>query len=212
MPNNRLTFGLAERIILPGAAMSTSNDLQSLLNQLSEESLQKLRDYAEYLKWRESQAQSHRAWTFNFVEHFSSAQPGAERDAAGLEIKVGDATCAGVTRAALWEHPPLTGAARLSYVVPIPPNLRGLKLRFAIGIRDGAELPPDRYVAFRVMVNDWKLWSAVKNSHRWDGYEVKMPELSSDVARIEFITDGLGDHRWNWAVWAEPELVGETVK
>ena len=64
-------------------------------------------------------------------------------------------------------------------------------------------------MAFRVTVNDWKLWSAVKNSQRWDEYEIKMPSLSSDVVRIEFITDGLGDHRWNWAVWGQPELVGE---
>ncbi len=189
-----------------------NNDLPSLLSTLSQESLDKLRDYAEYLKWREQQAQSARAWTYNFIEHFGSAQRGAERDAAGLEIKVGDATCGGEARSSLWEHPPLSGAAQVSYVVPIPPNLRDLKLRFGIGIRDGAELPPDRYVAFRVRVNDWKIWGAVKNSHRWDDYEVKMPELSSTVARIEFVTDGLGDHRWNWAVWGAPELVGEMAR
>ena len=192
--------------------MTTPNELNALLSQLSEENLQKVREYAEYLQWRAAQTQARSAWTYNFIEHFASAERRAERDAAGLEIQVADATCGGVARAALWEHPPLSGAAKVGYVVPIPSNLRGLRLRFAIGIRDGAELPPDRYVAFRVMVNDWKLWSAVKNSHHWDEYEVTMPELSSDVARIEFITDGLGDHRWNWAVWGEPTLVGEGIK
>ena len=191
--------------------MAISNELSSLLNRLSEENLQKVRDYAEYLEWRESQTHTHSTWTYSFIEHFVNAECGAERDSAGMETKIADAECAGETRPALWEHPPLSGAARISYAVPIPSNLRGLRLRFAIGIRDGAELPPDRYVAFRVMVNDWKLWSAVKNSHRWDDYEVVMPELSSDVARIVFVTDGLGDHRWNWAVWGEPRLVGENV-
>ncbi len=191
--------------------MTISNELSTLLSQLSEENLQKVRDYAEYLQWRESQSQVRHAWTYNFIEHFASAERGAERDSAGLEIKIADASCAGETRAALWEHPPVSGAAQVGYVVPIPSKLRGLRLRFAIGIRDGAELPPDRYVAFRVMVNDWKLWSAVKNSHRWDEYDVVMPELSSDVARIVFVTDGLGDHRWNWAVWGEPRLIGENV-
>ncbi len=186
-------------------------DLNDLLNSLTPESRDKLREYAEYLLWQEQQGRSSRAWAFNFVEHFDGAQQIAEKDSAGMEIKVGDATCGGVTRAALWEHPPLSGAARVSYAVPIPKSLRGLKLRFAIGIRDGAELPPDRYVAFRIRVNDWKLWSAVKNSHRWEEHEVKMPELASDVARIEFVTDGLGDHRWNWAVWGTPELVSQTV-
>ncbi len=192
--------------------MTTTIDLTSILNQLSEDNLQKVLDYAEYLAWLESRAQTRRAWTYNFIEHFGNAHRGAERDAAGLEIKVADATCGAVTRAALWEHPPLSGAAKIGYAVPIPASLRRLKLRFAIGIRDGAELPADRYVAFRVVVNDWKLWSAVKNSHRWDEYEVEMPELASDVARIEFITDGLGDHRWNWAVWGEPRLEGESAK
>ncbi len=189
----------------------TNNELLTLIGELSDESVEKLREYAEFLRWREQQGESKQNWTYNFIEHFSGAERGAERDSAGLEIKVGDATCGGVTRVALWEHPPASGAAKVSYVVPVPPKLRGLTLRFAIGIRDGAELPPDRYVAFRVTVNDWKLWSAVKNSHRWDDYEVVMPELSSDVARIVFVTDGLGDHRWNWAVWGEPRLVGENV-
>jgi hypothetical protein len=189
--------------------MTTTTDLTAVLDRLSAESLQKVLDYAEYLSWRESQANARHAWSYDFIEHFGTADRGAERDSAGLEIKIADASCGGVTRASLWEHPPLTGGARVGYTVPIPTTLRRLKLRFAIGIRDGAELPADRYVAFRVSVNDWKLWSAVKNSHRWDEYEVEMPELASDVARIVFITDGLGDHRWNWAVWGEPRLEGE---
>lgn len=65
------------------------------------------------------------------------------------------------------------------------------KLKFSIGIRDGAELPDDRCVAFRVLVNGWKLWSTVKNAHAWEEHEVVMPRLGSDVVRIEFVTDGL---------------------
>lgn len=192
--------------------MTTLNELIAQIGQLSEENQQQVLDYVEYLKWRESRSEARQGWTYSFIEHFAGADRGAERDSAGLEIKTADATCGGRTLAALWEHPPLAGAAKISYAVPIPSDLSKLKLRFAIGIRDGAELPADRYVAFRVAVNDWKLWSAVKNSHRWDEYEVEMPELASDVARIVFITDGLGDHRWNWAVWGEPRLEGEKRK
>lgn len=148
-------------------------------------------------------------WTFDFVKHFAQAEVGAQRDRAGLEVKAEDATCQGVTKPALWEHPPLSGAGIISYAVPIPPQLRALRLKFFVGIRDGSELPQDRYIAFRVIVNGWKLWSVVKNARAWEEYTVNMPELASDVARIEFQTDGLGDHRWNWAVWGEPRLVGE---
>jgi hypothetical protein len=103
----------------------------------------------------------------------------------------------------------MSGSAHVGYVVPIPSGLRQVKMKFSIGIRDGSELPADRFVAFRVLVNGWKLWSTVKNSHPWEEHEIKMPQLSSDVARIEFVTDGSGDNRWNWAVWGEPRLEGE---
>jgi hypothetical protein len=189
--------------------MSIDEHITSMLQQLSEENIQKVRDYVAFLQWREQQAATRGVWKFDFVEHFAEAERGAERETAGIEIKTADATCGSETRVALWEHPPLVGAAFIRYAVPIPSGVRALKLSFAIGIRDGAELPPDRYVAFRVAVNGWKLWSAVKNSQAWDEYEVAMPELSSDVARIEFITDGLGDHRWNWAVWGEPKLIAD---
>ncbi len=189
--------------------MPIAEDISRLYGELSEENQRRVREYIEYLQWRESRSEPRQGWSFDFIEHFSGAERRAERDPAGLEVKIADATCGGDKRVALWEHPPLSGAARVGYVVAIPGHLRDLRLKFAIGIRDGAELPPDRYVAFRVMVNDWKLWSAVKNSHRWDDYEVALPELSSDVVRIEFITDGLGEHRWTWAVWGEPRLTGE---
>ena len=179
--------------------MVTIDEITALLQGLSAENLERVRAFAESLR-RDAPAA---AWSFDFLEHFRDATP------AGMEVKVADASCANVTRPALWEHPPMSGSATVGYLVPIPAGLRQVTLKFAIGIRDGAELPSDRFVAFRVLVNGWKLWSAVKNSRAWEEHAVKMPQLSSDMARIEFITDGLGDNRWNWAVWGEPRLEGE---
>ena len=181
--------------------MATIEQITAILKNLSAASLGEILALAEALRKKETRAS---AWSFDFVENFSDSTR------SGMEIKVAGATCAGVTRAALWEHPPMTGVASVGYLVPIRTGLKQIKLNFAIGIRDGAELPADRYVAFRVLVNGWKLWSTVKNSHDWEEHEIKMPQLSSDVARIEFITDALGDNRWNWAVWGEPCLEGDT--
>lgn len=167
-----------------------------------------MHDYAAALL-AERAAALGRAWEFDLIAHFNEAKVSAQRDRAGMEVKVDFAVCGGVTRRALWEHPPLTGAAVVSYAIPIPQHLSALSLKFYAGIRDGAQLPNDRFIAFRLSVNGWKLWSVVKNSHVWEEYTVAMPELASDVARIEFQTDGLGDHRWNWAVWGEPRLVAE---
>lgn len=187
--------------------MSERQELNQLLAELSDAQIARVRAFAESLRDVSPDAQD--AWTFDFVEKFGQAKISAQRDHAGMEVKVADATCDGVTKRALWEHPPLSGAAIISYAVPIPPHLHALKLKFFIGIRDGSQLPSDRYIAFRVMVNNWKLWSAVKNSRAWDEYTVTMPELASDIARIEFQTDGLGDHRWNWTVWGEPKLIAD---
>ncbi len=187
--------------------MSEREELNQLLAQLDDAHIARTRAFVESLLHATRDAQN--AWTFDFVEKFAQAKISAQRDRAGMEVKAEDATCDGVTKRALWEHPPLAGAAIVSYAVPMPPRLRGLKLKFFVGIRDGSQLPNDRYIAFRVLVNNWKLWSAVKNSRGWDEYTVAMPELASDIARIEFQTDGLGDHRWNWAVWGEPKLIAE---
>lgn len=180
--------------------MATLEEITLILENLSDASLDQILALAQTLLAKEAHAST---WAFSFLDHFSEATR------TGMEIKIADAACAGVMRRALWEHPPMSGLASVGYIVPIPTGLRQVKIKFAIGIRDGAELPADRYVAFRVLVNGWKLWSTVKNSHTWEEHEIKMPQLSSDVVRIEFITDGLGDNRWNWAVWGEPRLEGE---
>ncbi|MCC7163296.1 MAG: hypothetical protein IT331_12450 [Anaerolineae bacterium] len=187
--------------------MSERDDLNRLVANLTDTQVAQVYGYIQRLLGAGESADAH--WTFDFVQEFGQAEIGAQRDRAGMEVLAAEATCDGVAKPALWEHPPLSGAAIVSYAVPIPPQLRTLKLKFFVGIRDGSELPPDRYIAFRVIVNGWKLWSAVKNERAWDEYTVNMPELASDVARIEFQTDGLGDHRWNWAVWGEPRLMGD---
>jgi len=180
--------------------MTTIEEITALLKDLSPDSLETVRALIESLREKDARAVK---WSFDFLEHF------AEATRAGMEIKVAEAICAGETRRALWEHPPMSGSARVDYLVAVPEGVRLARLRFAIGIRDGSELPADRFVAFRVIVNGWKLWSTLKSSRAWEEFDVRMPHLSSDVARIEFVTDGLGDNRWNWAVWGEPRLEGE---
>jgi hypothetical protein len=192
--------------------MNSASDLEQALANLSVDELDAVREYIEYLKWKRaaSAPTPHtEQWSYDFVENFAQADQTAARDASGMELRIAPATCGGTTRTALWEHPPVRGSAVITYAVPIPPDQHRLALRFATGIRDGAELPNDRFVAFRVLVNGWKLWSAVKNSHAWEEFRVELPAINSDVMRVQFETDGLGDHRWNWAVWGEPKLVSE---
>lgn len=186
----------------------------SQLESLTPESLAELGRFIEYLKWKQAPSPAAgvgQSWAFDFVEHFRRAVLTADYDPAGMEVQVGEAACAGDSRMALWQHPPVQGSAIVEYQVPVPANVNKLRLRFATGIRDGSQLAEGNLVAFRVFVNDWKIWSGTQRIRDWKEHEIDMPTLPGDVARIQFVTDGLGNHEWAWAVWGEPRLVGEVL-
>jgi len=186
---------------------------------LNEQSLTQLSQYIGYLKWQEELwnslldeevATPNQAlvWQYDFVEAFPSARRAATRTPDMLEIKVGLASCGMVQQMALWEHPPVSGAAVCEYTVQVPAELNTLKLRFAVGIRDGALMEGENVCAFRIYVNGVRVWSATKQTNPWERYVIDLPSLTGQPVVVQFITDGLGDNRWNWAVWGEPVLLG----
>lgn len=194
--------------------MSNLEHIVAELESLEPESLAELARFVEYLKWKQGPApsgSSGQPWAFDFVEHFRRAIVSADHNPAGMEVQVGEATCAGDSRMALWQHPPVQGWSVVEYQVPVPSGAGDLRLSFATGIRDGSQLAEGNVVAFRLFVNDWKIWSDVQHARYWKDHEIVMPTLPGDVARIQFVTDGLGNHQWAWAVWGEPKLVGEII-
>jgi hypothetical protein len=182
------------------------------LESLTPESLAELALFIEYLKWKQgpSPAQiARQPWTFDFVEHFRRAVVTADHDPAGMEVQIGETTCSGESRMALWQHPPVQGSANVEYQVPVPTGVSNLQLNFATGIRDGSNLAEGNVVAFRIFVNGWKIWSDTQHVRHWKVHQIPMPSVAGDVARIQFVTDGLGNHRWAWAAWGDPELTGQ---
>ena len=189
------------------------------IDDLNEQSLTQLSQYISYLKWQEelwnglldeeaaTPGQSI-VWQYDFVEAFPAARRAATRTADLMEIKVGLASCGMVQQMALWEHPPVSGAAVCEYTVQIPNDLNMLKLRFAVGIRDGALMEGENVCAFRIFVNGVRVWSATRQRNAWERYTIDLPSLTGQEIVLQFITDGLGDNRWNWAVWGEPVLLG----
>jgi hypothetical protein len=185
---------------------------------LSEESLFQLSQYISFLKWQEEQWRSPDAWgedgslrtswVFDLIEHFHAARQSATSDPAGMEIKLGPASCGGVIRQAIWQHPPAAGLSVLEYQFRAPADVDLLKLRFAVGVRDGALLSADNQVAFRLRLNGRPLWSHLKAEVGWENFVLDLPSLAGQEAILQLITDPLGNSRWNWAVWAEPQLLG----
>lgn len=194
--------------------MTSLERIVEQLDSLSTESLTELTRFIEYLRWKqglETMRAGGQPWAFDFVEHFRRAVVSADHDPAGMEIQVSEAECEGESRMALWQHPPVQGSAIVEYQVPVPPEVAKLRLSFATGVRDGSQLAEGNVIAFRIFVNDWRIWSDTQHARRWREHEIAMPSMPGDVARVQFVTDGLGNHRWAWAVWGEPRLVGEIV-
>jgi hypothetical protein len=202
---------------------------------LSEESLQQLSQYIAFLKWQEEQwrawdddelrfdqedepaapratpAGRPSRWVFDLIERFDQATVTATQTTHGMEVRVAPAVCALEQRLSIWQHPPAAGAAVVQYQLDVPADVARLRFRAKAGIRDGSLIAesPDNFVAFRFYVNGVRLWSTTKNSVAWDDVSVDLPTLAGQPVTIQLVTDGLGDARWNWAVWGTPLLIGE---
>jgi hypothetical protein len=209
------------------AAMSTYDARQETIDailrriaDLNEQSLTQLSQYISYLKWQEElwhslldeEAQpgpnQSLIWQYDFLEGFPAARKVSTRSPDLMEIKVGLAACGMVQQMALWEHPPVIGSAVCEYQLHVPREVDSLRMRFAVGIRDGALMEGENWCAFRIYVNGVRLWSTTKQSNEWERFLIDVPSLGGQDIVVQLITDGLGDNRWNWAVWAEPQLLG----
>ncbi len=202
------------------ARQETIDAILRRIADLNEQSLTQLSQYISYLKWQEElwhslldeEAQpgpnQSLIWQYECLEGFPSARKASTRSADLMEIKVGLATCGMVQQMALWEHPPVIGSAVCEYQLHVPREVESLRLRYAVGIRDGALMEGDNWCAFRIYVNGVRLWSTTKQSNEWERFMIDVPSLGGHDVVVQFVTDGLGDNRWNWAVWAEPQLLG----
>ena len=196
------------------------NAIMRRISDLNDQSLTQLSQYISFLKWQEelwnsllddetaSVSDRSLIWQFDFLEAFPAARVAYTRTPDLMEVKVEPAHCGMVTQPSLWEHPPVLGAAVVEYTLTVPPQVDSLRLRFAVGIRDGALMEGDNQCAFRVVVNGARLWNTMKQSTTWERYTIDLPSLAGMEIVVQFMTDALGDNRWNWAVWGEPLLLG----
>lgn len=189
------------------------NDLAKLIKrieQLSTESQTRLTDFVTYLEWQENRQHvpTAQGWSYSFIEAYKDATVRASQDKAGMDIKMGPATVGGESRPALWAHPPLAGQAVIEYYVPVPQQVSEVRLRLAIGIRDGAEIAEDNLVAFSVRVSGSRVWGKQTNAQTWQAADIPLDVVVGDMVRVEFATEALDRHEWTWAVWGAPELSG----
>lgn len=190
------------------------------IRDLNEQSLLQLSQYVGYLKWQEELWQSLMeeevadddefvlVWTCDLLEAFPESRQSATRTSDLMEVRLDTASCGLVQRPALWQHPPVEGSAVVEYELRVPAEVERLRLQFAVGIRDGAQMQDDNFCAFRVLLNGVRVWSDTKQTCSWERFVTDLPNQAGQPAVLQLMTDGLGNSRWNWAVWAEPQLLG----
>jgi hypothetical protein len=192
----------------------TLSDLSKLITEiegLSAESRAKLADYITFLKWQEQQRQpgKRQSWSYSFIETFKTASVFATDKPAGMDVQLAPATVGGQKRPALWAHPPVVGQAVIEYYVPVPQQVKDIRLHLAIGIRDGAKISEDNLVAFGLKINGSRVWGEQSNSLTWQEANIALDVAAGDMIRFEFTTEALNSHEWTWAVWGNPELSGK---
>ena len=112
----------------------------------------------------------------------------------------------GVERRALFSHPPDRGMRMLHYFVRPPAGAR-VSVRTAVGIRDGSK---SEGVLFAVWLNGNRMWSRhVVPADGWVPVEVDLGRLPGEPAMITLVTDSEGPQYYDWALWAEPEIIIE---
>ena len=148
---------------------------------------------------------------YNFVNEFQHSQSShAEQTSVSTQDSAG-----GVKKAALFEHPPVEGYARVQYEVALPQmqSNENLILHFSIGLRDGVdfELPhtkPDG-VQFAVEISDERRFEGVSEACRWAGHLIDLSDFAGSTVQVAFLTNcnGAGNTNYDWALWGNPRVL-----
>lgn len=187
--------------------------LIELTRSMDEAALAKLTDYARFLLWQRDQVAvpsipSAQVWQVSLIDQFKQARVSASGNANGMDVSLGIAVAGSESRASILAHPPVLGEAIVSYTQALPLDVTSPHLRFSVAIRDGAQMAADNLVAFRVRMNGWRVWSTHTNVQQWQTFDVPLPIDPGSVISLELCTEAIGEHRFTWAVWGEPVILG----
>ena len=148
---------------------------------------------------------------YNFVNEFQHSQSSdAEQTSASTQDSAG-----GVEKAALFEHPPAEGYARIQYEVTLPPveSNENLILHFSIGLRDGVDFElshtkPDG-VRFAIEISDERRFEGVSEACRWDEHLIDLSDFAGNTVQVAFLTNcnGAGNTDYDWALWGNPRVL-----
>ena len=148
------------------------------------------------------------------VEPGKRPPPRAVPLGSGASFRASETPSGGVTRRAIFAHPPwqgFRGAVRGEYLVALP-DVPGLALQFAVGLRDGIEQTDG--VRFRIEADGKPLFDRLWREARWSEAKLDLEPFRGKKVRVAFITEPHGSPNFDWAAWGSPRVVdgaGEVV-
>ena len=152
---------------------------------------------------------------FDFFGGLFSAQPGVTYQgvdgplANGAVVALTTAAVGGVSRPALFIHPPwqaqIGGETYVQYSVQVPASAQ---LQFSAGIQDGATCNVDG-VTFRVTVNGSQLYSQNFGLGAWHDGTVNLAVYAGTTVALRLISNPgpLSNTQCDWSVWSQVHIV-----
>jgi hypothetical protein len=159
-----------------------------------------------------------RFWRYEFAAYLDV--PTEVLEMSGPDTHVEDASCMGIARQAIFQHPPLDGQtdAILRFSGQPPGGAGYMALTFYTGIRDShtladgtierCDFEPNKgnRIRFQIFVNGHLVFQEIRDSFEWRFHALVLPPPAKQLYEIEFRTNALGQPHGNWAVWGEPRL------
>ena len=139
---------------------------------------------------------------------------------SGPDTHVELASCMGIARRSIFQHPPYDGQtdAVLRFSEPPTRKIGHLALTFYTGIKDshvhangklaecGFQPKTGNRIRFQVCVDERLVFEETRDSREWQFHALLLPPPSANLYEVEFRTNALGQPHYNWAVWGEPRL------
>jgi hypothetical protein len=166
---------------------------------------------------------SDRNWEYKFADFLDV--PTEVLPMSGPDTHVEVASCMGVARESIYQHPPPDGKTdAILRFSGQPPGVAGyMVLTFYTGIRDSRTLA-DRTIKksgfvphkgnrirFQIYVNRRRVFQEIRDSFEWRFHALVLPPPANQKYEVEFRTNALGQPHYNWAVWGEPRLADWAV-
>ncbi len=150
--------------------MVTLEEIVNELDSLTPENLAELARFVDYLKWQQGTARAQapgQLWTFDLVEHFRRAMVTADHDRPAWRSRLAKQPVMAIRAWHCGSIPPSRVHPSSSTRCRYQTRSATCACCFATGIRDGSQLAEGNVVAFRIFVNDWKIWSDTQHARQW---------------------------------------------